>query len=473
VYRHVLCVYPYRRELRQWMFCPPLGLEFIAAAFRPYTSAVDVRDLRKESAAATTRDFLRPETDVVCFSINWERDIEQVRREISSVPAGPLVVVGGRHASECPERWLGDCPNINILVRGDGEEAIDEICRGVPLAQIAGISYRADGRIFHNAVRVPGPLRDDLYPDRGLRHYSYYAELEGRSTGLLFDTLASSRGCPYHCKFCSFNRNPWGAKRNWSCRSPESVIEELSQIKAPFVAFMDDNFTHDAARVERICDLLIERGIRKKYIINARIEIAKHPALLKKMERAGFMLLLLGIESAQDKTLLSIGKGFNTAKIREYFQVLRRSRMILLGYFIVGMIGESAEEMRQIAPFARELGLDLINLTQLRITPYSGLEELVAGNPNYHIQSGGKIYSDECSYDKLCRIRREIGHAFYTPAQYVRVARKAVHHGALKHLPLLLWRAPGMCYEGLRNSFRHRRRRAQRARAAATVQRAQ
>ena len=452
-----MCVYPYRRELSQWAFCPPLGLEFIAAAIKPFAQDVEVRDLRKEPRA--TRDFLRPETDLVCFSINWERDVELIRAEIASTPPGLLTVVGGRHATEDPERWLKVCPNVDIVVRGDGEEAMEEICRGVPWEQIAGISFRRAGELRHNPVRVLGPLRDDLYPDRRLRNYDYHVELEGLSTGLLFDTVAASRGCPFHCKFCSFNRNPWGTRRPWSARSPESVVEELARVQAPFVAFTDDIFTHDPARVEQICDLLLARGIRKKYIINARLEIARHPELLRKMERAGFMLLLLGIESAQDKTLRSIGKGFDTAKVREYFQVLRRSRMILLGYFIVGLIGETAEEMLEIAPFAKELGLDALNLTNLRASPYSGLDELVAQNPDYHILPGGKIYSDRYSYPELRRIRRRISRKFYTPAQFARLGRKAALHGALWHLPGLLWRLPGIAWCAARSSRKRQTRR--------------
>jgi radical SAM superfamily enzyme YgiQ (UPF0313 family) len=134
-------------------------------------------------------------------------------------------------------------------------------------------------------------------------------------------------------------------------------------------------------RVAAICDLLQERGIRKRYVVNARIEIAKRPDVLRKMERAGFAILLLGIESAQDKTLRSMRKGFNTRQIREYFRVLRKTRMLLHAYFIVGNIGESDEEMLQITPFARKLGVDTVTLNLLRNERYSGLEQLVLESP--------------------------------------------------------------------------------------------
>ena len=88
-------------------------------------------------------------------------------------------------------------------------------------------------------------------------------------------------------------------------------------------------FTHDMDRVDRICDLILARGIRKQYVVNARLEIARRPDVLRKMERAGFLMLLLGIESAHDKTLRSMRKGFDVAKIREFCGILRHIIPIL------------------------------------------------------------------------------------------------------------------------------------------------
>jgi radical SAM superfamily enzyme YgiQ (UPF0313 family) len=185
-------------------------------------------------------------------------------------------------------------------------------------------------------------------------------------------------------------------------------------------------------RVERICELILERGIRKKYIINARLEIARRPDVISKMELAGFAMLLIGIESAQDKTLHSMRKGFNTAKIRKYFDVLRGRSLLLHGYFIVGNVGESVAEMKQIVPFARELGLDTVNLTLLRNSPHSGLDKLVEQNPDYHITPTGKIYSDYCSIEEIKRLRRNLSKEFYTKRQLLRILNKMRRSGLLK-----------------------------------------
>ena len=430
MFNHVLCVYPYRKDLKQFRFIPPLGLELIGKVIEPYARAMNIIDLRYESDR--TSGFLRPETDMVCFSVNWKRRVELLREEIMSVPSNIFTILGGRHATEDPEGWLRSCPNIDAVVRGDGEEVMEDLCKGVPLENIAGLSFRNGDDIIHNPVRRLGPIKDQLYPNRKLRRYTYEIELQNISTGVEFDMFSASRGCPFNCTFCSFNFNPWGEKRNWSGRSPESVVEELAQVKAPLVGFTDEVFTHNMDRVERICDLILDRGIRKKYVINARLEIAKRPDVIRKMELAGFAMLLMGIESAQDKTLRSMRKGFNTAKIREYFDVLRDRSLLLHGYFIVGNIGESIAEMEQILPFARELGLDTVNLTLLRNSPHSGLDEMVAQNSEYHITPTGKVYSDHCSIEKLKELRRKLAKGFYTKRQHLRILNKMRRTGLLK-----------------------------------------
>ena len=458
VFRHVVCVYPYRRELNDAGFFPPLGLECIGAVIEPYATRIDIVDLRRETGQ--TRDFLHAETDLVCFSINWDRDVEFMHEQIRSVPPGVFTLVGGRHATEDPESWLAAFPNVDAVVRGDGEEATEELCQAKPLEQIAGLSFRRDGHIHHNPVRTLGRVRNDFYPNRRLRRYAYEPCIEQIGIGVAIDSVAGSRGCPYNCKFCSFNRNPWGEKRKWSARSPESVVDELAEIKAPIVGFADDLFTFDMDRVERICDLLLARGIRKHYLFNARLEIAKRPDVLRKMERAGFAMALLGIESAHDKTLRAMGKGFDTAQIRRYFKVLRDRAMIIHGYFILGNIGESLAEMKQIVPFAHELGVDSLGLSVLRASPYSGLEELVADSVGYHISASGKVYSDHCSVKELRNLRRRLNWDFYTAAQVLRLLRKGEQIGGAKFLPQILLRLPWFSWHLPIHFLRRARRRA-------------
>jgi len=424
MYRHALCVYPYPRTSSSMTSFPPLGLEYIAAALRPYAERLDLINFRHERKPSTL-PFLRAETDLVCYSINWPRNLELIRDDINALPAGITTIVGGRTATQDPQAWLDACPNIDAVVCGDGEQAIAEIAGGRPWSEIAGLTYRgADGRMIHNAPRANAPLSDDLLPARDLRRKPYYLTSKGISTGIKVDMIAGSRGCPFRCKFCSFAVNPWGVRRTWAPRSAESIVREIEESPADLIIFVDDVFTYLPDRVMEICDLLIARKVRKHYIVNARLELADHPEVIRKMEVAGFIGLLLGVESAQDATLKSMGKGFNVAQIRQRFEVLRQTKMVLNAYFIVGNIGETEEQMLEIAPFARSLGVDLIHVSRLRNEPYSGLSELVQRTPGYHIDEEGFVYSDACSARKIAQLRKQIDRRFHTPLHVAGVVLK-------------------------------------------------
>jgi radical SAM superfamily enzyme YgiQ (UPF0313 family) len=175
-------------------------------------------------------------------------------------------------------------------------------------------------------------------------------------------------------------------------------------------------------------------------------------------------MLMLGVESSHDKTLRSMRKGFDVSRIRKYFEVLRHSRMFLHGYFILGCIGESGSDMLQTAPFAHELGLDTIALSILRFSPHSGLDELVANTPGYHVAPKGKIYSDHCSVEQLAELRRRIYRQFYTPGQIVRIAGKGIRNDALKFLPNILLHLPHIAAASILDAWRRARRRARKRR---------
>ncbi|MGO8689630.1 MAG: B12-binding domain-containing radical SAM protein [Thermoguttaceae bacterium] len=432
MFRHVLCVFPYRHTRSSKTSFPPLGLEYVAAALRPYAERIELVNFRHERTPSTQR-FLRPETDLVCYSINWAEDLDRIRDDINALPAGVMTILGGRTATEDPRYWLEACPHADAVVCGDGEQAMAEIAQGRAWSEIAGLAHRGrDGEVVFTRPRANVPLDDNLMPARELRRHAYYLTSKGMSTGIKVDQVAGSRGCPFHCKFCNFAINPWGVKRSWTPRSAESVVAEIEQIDADLILFVDDVFTFQPDRVVAICDLLIAKGIRKHYIVNARLELGDRPDVLAKMEQAGFIALLVGVESTQDATLRSMGKGFTIAQVRQRFQVLRKSKMVINAYFIVGNIGETDEQMFSTASFARSLGVDLIHVSRLRAEAYSGVRELVEKTPGYHIDANGLVYSDALSSLDIANLRKRIDRRFHSPLQ--------VAHVVLKLARILNWR---------------------------------
>jgi radical SAM superfamily enzyme YgiQ (UPF0313 family) len=279
----------------------------------------------------------------------------------------------------------------------------------------------------HNNNRRLESAQNGFFPNRKLRRYKYTVALDGLNSGIQIDLMLASRGCPFNCKFCDFKFNPLGQKRKWSCRTPESVISEIKTTQAEVIAFADNIFTADMDWVDHLCDLMIKEGIRKKYVINTRLEVAKRPEVLEKMYKAGFRGFLIGIESSHDKTLASMNKGFTVKKIRQYFEVLRKFNFFYHCYFIIGNIGETRDEILDITKFSHELGIHTLGLSILRATKYSPVKDMIKQLDEYHIEeNSGKVYSDMLSIDELQQIRREIYASFFTIPVILRILKKLI-----------------------------------------------
>jgi len=454
-YKHVLALNPYFGDSTATMgMFPPTGLEYIVASMKDLVGKVTLLDLRYERdlrKPEVLREFITSQVDLLCISIRWEAQFEKVCDFVSQLPPDVCTIVGGYKATLDVEYLFERCPNIDMVVRGEGEDIIKQIVTGVPYKDILGLSYRENGRIIHNENHELPDIARIPFPDRSLRRHDYYWFQHGiRLSKRTFDTILTTRGCPFKCKFCTFSLNPLGQKRSYTERPLESVIEELKTIKADFVLFSDDNFFTNPKRSEKLCDLIIENKIKKTFAVQSRIDMAKYPKILDKAEKAGFRVFLIGIESPHDWILKLLAKGITQQQIRDAFAVLTQYNFFLHGYFIYGNIGETEEEMLYIAKFAKEIKVDSISFHKLRIEKYSPLKEIVENTPGYHYKRiGGPVYSDRYGYKELKQIRNGIRSGFYDLPQMMHIAKKARRIGlvngrdlaaAIPKLPLLIYR---------------------------------
>jgi radical SAM superfamily enzyme len=145
------------------------------------------------------------------------------------------------------------------------------------------------------------------------------------------------------------------------------------------------------------------------------------------MFNAGFKILTIGIESAQNKTLRAMQKGFDTALAEKAFAEIRKVNFFIHGYFIVGCMGENEAEMLEMAPFAKSLKLDTINLSLLRTEKYSPLNELIANSSGYYVSENNIVCSEEYPLKVLRNIRHRIGRSYYTLPTILRIAKKIIN----------------------------------------------
>jgi radical SAM superfamily enzyme YgiQ (UPF0313 family) len=208
--------------------------------------------------------------------------------------------------------------------------------------------------------------------------------------------------------------------------------------------------------------MIIENNIKKTFLVQTRIDIAKHPKVLDKAEKAGFKIFLIGIESPHDRILEQLQKGITQQQVRDAFAVLTRYNFFLHGYFIYGNIGETEEEMLYIPKFAKELKLDSISFQKLRIEKFSPLKEVVDATPGYYYtRIGGPVYSDRYGHNELKRIRNRIRSGFYDIPQILRIAKKAGRLGLFRwsDLTVALLNLPRLMYGLARRKMQKKKKR--------------
>ena len=134
-------------------------------------------------------------------------------------------------------------------------------------------------------------------------------------------------------------------------------------------------------------------------------------------------------------SLKLLNKGFTIADVREAFRVLRRFPFFTGGFFIVGNIGESEEDMRRIAPFAKELGLGFISLSYLRADRGSELDEVVKRTPGYYVQPNDdrcRVFSDKFPPRRLRKVKRAINREFFASGHMLHRLMHALSLGLLR-----------------------------------------
>jgi radical SAM superfamily enzyme YgiQ (UPF0313 family) len=294
---------------------PPLGLLSIGAVLEKDGHEITIvpADILKLSPNQIAEEIRGFEADIIGVTSTTENrfqsfDLIQLAKKV--YPKA-LTIMGGPHASMAAEDCLHHIPELDIVVRGEGEETMRELCRVLEgsegkdaLGSVAGISYRSENKTHTNPPRLP--IKDlDTIP-RPAYHlipfetYNFRFEVPGH--GLLpAVNMMSSRGCPFDCNFCATPIN-WG--RIVRMRSAENIIDEIefliNKYGVKVIFFFDDTFNTNPKRVHTICDLIIERKLNIFFKCDIRIDLIDKP-LLEKMRRAGLFHLSFGIEAGSER----------------------------------------------------------------------------------------------------------------------------------------------------------------------------
>ncbi|MEA3367824.1 MAG: cobalamin-dependent protein, partial [Planctomycetota bacterium] len=327
-----------------------------------------------------TLDAFQPDAvAVTCLTTevyNAQDILQQVKRRREDV----FTLVGGHHASLLPADFQQ--PYVDAIVVGEGERTFQELLAAIEraggrpdeaaLGQIDGLIWqRAGGQWAASAQRALMPSLDDLpLPARHLAadHKDEYY--------FLFDQphacIATSRGCPYRCNFCSVWK--FYHKR---CRyvSAERVVRELETVEPTAVSFIDDNFLSHVPRAWKILELIRERGIRKTYGMQARTDtISKNPDLIAAWKEVGLETILIGFEGATQQQLDAVSKGATVEQNERTMELLDGLGVHMWGAFIVDP-QFTREDFQTLKRYREQKGIIYPQFTVLTPLPGTDLYE--------------------------------------------------------------------------------------------------
>ncbi len=361
---------------------PPLGLAYMAGMLEKDGFEVLLVDhFALKWSDRVLIDFVeRERPDVVGFAALTPvmPDVARLSSLIKSSCRKTRIVAGHIHATCFPEEVLEDGV-ADIVVRGEGEMTIVEICRrlrdGMDTDDVAGISFipRAGGAVRHNPDRELIADLDSLpFPAWHLVEADKYrqAPLLGVLNTRAFPILAS-RGCNYRCYYCSQDK----LYNKVRYRNLDRVVEEMDYFQRTngigFFGFCDAYFPFDEDSGLRFCELMMEKGLHKKVTWSTETRVDKvTPRLLQAMKKAGAHLIMYGVEVGNPGILGKLNKGTTLEQAESAIYETRRAGILSQGLFILGLPGETEQTCRETMRFARKLDCDFAKFNLA--VPYPG-----------------------------------------------------------------------------------------------------
>ena len=364
---------PHTIGLKHVMICEPLELEYVAAGLEGHE--LEIMDLIVEKGFEQRLKQFQP--DVICTScyITGVNEVKKLCRKTKRWNPHCKTVVGGVHASRCPEDFADAA--IDVIVLGDGTSQMPIIISAfqnqTSLLEIPGLALPiADNEVLKTKGQHYMPKADSLpFPRRDLvahlnKHYYYLFHQP-------VATMKTTWGCWYRCNFCFTWRITDGHPY---ARSPKSIVAELEQIEAEDVYIVDDIFLIKPSRLKKIADLIREKNIRKKYLVYARADfIAEHEDIIAEWSELGLSAVFIGLEASTNPELDSMNKECSVDYNKRAVAILRKYRIDTYGS-LIPQPDYTEKEWKRLFDFIEETQLYYVNISPLTPMPGTAIWKL-------------------------------------------------------------------------------------------------
>lgn len=345
----------FAKEINEATNYPPVGLAYLASFLESKGITCKIIDaslsrLKKEKILEQVKKF-NPCIIGITSNIAYAKDSNLLSKFLKK-NLDKFIVIGGPFASLMAKETLKES-KADCVVRGEGELVLWNIIKNeLKIEDIKGVSFLRNGKLVNNEREQ---LIDDLdkIPFPAYHLLPHLSNYKSRSRGSPVAPILTSRGCPYQCIYCS--KDIFGSK--FRKRSPENIIKEIESLIKKYnikqIDILDDNFTLDIEWANKVLDMLIKRNIKLHITLPNGVRADKLTRkIIHKMKQVGVYKVGIGIETGDERIMKIIKKNLDLNKVIQGIKWFRAENIIVFGFFMLGLPGETPKTMQKTIDFA-------------------------------------------------------------------------------------------------------------------------
>ena len=316
---------------------------------------------------------LRPEYVGITFTTPLYHEARQLAEMARKRLPDVTTIAGGIHASTLPREVL-DEGGFDIVVLGEGERTLAEIVAGLEPEKIAGIAFgRGDDYTLTPSRQLIAQLDDLPLPAWELHDLTRYRAPHIASRANPVGYMETNRGCNHHCTYCS-QRIFGHSVRSKSSRRVVDEMFRMLELGFADIHIKDDNFTADIDRAKQTCRLLLDEGFPAPWALPTGVNVEDVDEEFFALARqAGCYQISFGIESGVPEVLAGVNKRQTPEMIRSAVEMAHEAGLETVGFFMMGLPGDTTDTMRRNIRFARSLPLTYAKASMTLPFPSSAL----------------------------------------------------------------------------------------------------